>query len=198
MPCYSFSGLVPVVASSAFVHPTAVLIGDVWVGEGCYVGPSASLRGDFGRVVIEDGGNVQDNCVLHSFPGADCVVERDGHVGHAAVLHGCRIGRNALVGISAVVMDKAVIGTEAIVGAMSFVKSGLEIPPRVLVVGNPARVIRRLTEKEVIWKTQGTQEYQALARVCLDTVVEIQPLATAEPARPRLRGDYRPLGDTNR
>ena len=128
---YSIDGITPVVDPSAYVHPTAVLIGDVIVGAGCYVGPHASLRGDFGRVEMRAGSNIQDSCVMHSFPGQDAVIEEDGHVGHGAVLHGCTVGRNAMVGMNAVVMDGAVIGECAIVAAMAFVKANHKIPPRV-------------------------------------------------------------------
>ena len=190
MPCYSFDGLVPVVDPTAFVHPTACLIGDVIIGPGCYIGPGASLRGDFGRLIVEAGANVQDNCVMHSFPGADAVVEQDGHIGHGAVLHGCRIGRNALVGMNAVVMDGAIVGQEALVAAMSFVKARMVVPPRTLVAGTPARVVRDLTDKERAWKTKGTAEYQELARRCLATMQEVTPLAAPELDRPRLGGDH--------
>lgn len=125
---YAIDGIVPVVDPSAYVHPSAVLIGDVIVGPGCYVGPCASLRGDFGRLILERGSNLQDTCVMHGFPGTDTVVEEDGHVGHGAVLHGCRVGRNALIGMNAVIMDNAVIGESSIVAASAFVKAGAEIP----------------------------------------------------------------------
>src|SRR3954464_3004933 len=138
----AMDAIVPVAAPSAYVHPTAVLIGDVIVGPRCYVGPLAALRGDFGRLVLEEGANLQDTCVMHGFPGCDTVVERDGHIGHGAVLHGCRIGRNALVGMNSVVMDNAVIGADSIVAAMSFVRAGMDVPPRSLVVGTPAKVAR--------------------------------------------------------
>src|SRR5579875_2106382 len=130
---YSIDGLIPVVHPDAFIHETAVLIGDVIVGSGCYVGPQASLRGDFGRVILEPGSNLQDTCVMHAFPGMDTVVEQDGHVGHGAVLHGCRVGRNVMVGMNAVIMDGAEIGESSIVGALAFVKANDKIPPRSLV-----------------------------------------------------------------
>ncbi|MFV3073509.1 phenylacetic acid degradation protein PaaY [Niveispirillum fermenti] len=190
MPCYRFDGLVPVVDPTAFVHPTASLIGDVIIGPRCYIGPGAALRGDFGRLVVENGANVQDNCVMHSFPGADCVVEQDGHVGHGAVLHGCRVGRNALVGMNAVVMDGAVIGAESLVAAMSFVKAGMVVPARTLVAGSPARVMRDLTEKEIAWKSHGTAEYQELARRCHETLAEVEPLREMEKDRPRFAGGH--------
>ena len=142
---YEINGVTPVVHPSAYVHPSAVLIGDVIVGPRCYIGPLASIRGDFGRLILEEGANLQDTCVMHGFPGCDTVVEVDGHVGHGAVLHGCRIGRNALVGMNAVVMDNAVIGEESIVAAMSFVKAGMIVAPRSMVVGTPAKIIRCLT-----------------------------------------------------
>src|SRR6476659_1551230 len=155
---YAIDGIVPVVDPSAFVHPTAVLIGDVIVGPRCYVGPLASLRGDFGRLVLEEGANLQDTCVMHGFPGDDTVVEVDGHIGHGAVLHGCRVGRNAMVGMNAVVMDKAIVGEESIVAATSFVKAGMVIGPRSLVMGAPARVVRALSEQDIAWKTYGTRQ----------------------------------------
>lgn len=183
---YAIDGIVPVVHPSAYVHPSAVLIGDVIVGPGCYVGPCASLRGDFGRLILEEGANVQDTCVMHGFPGTDTVVEQDGHIGHGAVLHGCRIGRNALVGMNAVIMDNAVIGESSIVAASAFVKAGAEIPPRVLVAGMPAKVIRELREEEIRWKGEGTATYQDLTRRCLATLVETDPLTEIEPDRKRI------------
>ncbi|MBS0356090.1 MAG: phenylacetic acid degradation protein PaaY [Proteobacteria bacterium] len=183
---YAIDGIVPVVDPSAYVHPSAVLIGDVIVGPGCYVGPCASLRGDFGRLILERGANLQDTCVMHGFPGTDTVVEEDGHIGHGAVLHGCRVGRNALVGMNAVIMDNAVIGEEAIVAASAFVKAGMEIPPRMLVAGMPAKVVRALTEEEIRWKGEGTATYHDLTRRCLATLVETTPLTAVEPDRPRI------------
>ncbi|NLF54139.1 MAG: phenylacetic acid degradation protein PaaY [Thauera phenolivorans] len=183
---YAIDGIVPVVHPSAYVHPSAVLIGDVIVGEGCYVGPCASLRGDFGRLILERGANVQDTCVMHGFPGTDTVVEEDGHVGHGAVLHGCRVGRNALIGMNAVIMDNVVIGEESIVAASAFVRAGVEIPPRVLVAGMPAKVVRELTADEVRWKGEGTATYQDLTRRCRATMVETTPLSAVEPDRKRI------------
>ncbi|WP_373376142.1 phenylacetic acid degradation protein PaaY [Cupriavidus nantongensis] len=186
MPCYSLDGLVPVVDPSAYVHPTAVLIGDVIVGPGCYVGPLAALRGDFGRITLEQGVNLQDTCVMHGFPGSDTVVERNGHIGHGAVLHGCRIGADTLVGMNAVVMDHAHIGERCIVAATALVKTGFTCPPQSLVMGSPARVTRALSEQEIAWKQRGSAEYQALARRCLAGLRECAPLPAMEPDRQRL------------
>ena len=183
---YAIDGIVPVVDPSAYVHPSAVLIGDVIVGPDCYVGPCASLRGDFGRLILERGSNLQDTCVMHGFPGTDTVVEEDGHIGHGAVLHGCRVGRNALIGMNAVIMDNAVIGESSIVAASAFVKAGMEIPPRVLVAGMPAKVIRALSDEEVRWKSAGTATYQDLARRSLATMEETVPLRAVEPGRKRI------------
>ena len=149
MPSYQIDGLTPVVDPSAYVHPTAVLIGDVIIGPGCYVGPCASLRGDFGRIVLEAGSNVQDSCVLHSFPNHEMVVETNGHIGHGAVLHGCSVRRDALVGMNAVVMDEAEVGEQAMVAACAFVPAGTRLPPRTLSVGTPARVLRELRDGEL-------------------------------------------------
>ncbi len=183
---YAIDGIVPVVDPTAFVHPTAVLIGDVIVGPDCYVGPCASLRGDFGRLILERGANLQDTCVMHGFPGTDTVVEEDGHVGHGAVLHGCRIGKNALIGMNAVIMDNAVIGESAIIAACAFVKAGVEIPARSLAAGMPAKVIRQLSDEEIAWKLEGTHTYQDLTRRCLATMVETTALTEVEPDRKRI------------
>lgn len=183
---YAIDGITPVVDPSAYVHPSAVLIGDVIVGPGCYVGPCASLRGDFGRLILGPGANLQDGCVMHGFPGTDTVVEEDGHIGHGAVLHGCHIGRGALVGMNAVVMDNARVGEASIVAASAMVKAGMEIPPRSLVAGVPARVVRPLSEEEIRWKAEGTATYQDLTRRCLATLVETTPLDAPEPDRPRI------------
>jgi phenylacetic acid degradation protein len=184
MPAYAFEGFTPVVDPRAFVHPLAVLIGDVLIGPHCYVGPGASLRGDFGRILLGAGSNVQDNCVLHSFPGQDVRLEEDAHVGHGAVLHGCSVRRGALIGIHAVVMDGVVVGEGAFVGASSFVRAGFAVPPRTLVTGVPARVMRELRPEELAWKAAGTREYQELAARCLASLREAAPLPAAEPGRP--------------
>lgn len=187
MPCYSIEGVIPVVDPTAYVHPTAVLIGDVIVGPRCYVGPNASLRGDFGRIVLEAGANLQDTCVMHGFPLQDTVVEENGHVGHGAVLHGCIVRRDALVGMNAVVMDEAEIGEQSFVAACAFVQAGMKVPPRSLVTGMPAKVKRELTEAELAWKREGTHTYHALAERCIDSLREVAPLAAVEPARPRVK-----------
>ena len=183
---YAIDGIVPVVDPTAYVHPSAVLIGDVIIGPGCYVGPCASLRGDFGRLILQAGANLQDTCVMHGFPGTDTVVEENGHVGHGAVLHGCRVGRNALVGMNAVIMDNAIIGEASIVAASAFVKASENIPDRVLVAGVPAKVIRPLTDEEIAWKSDGTRTYQELTRRCLATLVETAPLTAVEADRKRI------------
>lgn len=192
---YAIDGITPVVDPSAYVHPTAVLIGDVIVGPGVYIGPLASLRGDFGRIVLKEGSNVQDGCVLHGGNENDTVVEVDGHIGHGAILHGCTIGRNVLVGMNAVVMDRAVIGESSIVAAMAFVKKGLEVAPRSLVAGSPARILRELSDAEIARKSYGTGMYQRLTLRCRQTMQEVKPLTAVETDRARLtREMVKPLG----
>jgi len=178
-----------VIHPSAYVHPTAVLIGDVLVGPDCYVGPLASLRGDFGRLILEAGANLQDTCVMHGFPGSDTVVECNGHIGHGAVLHGCRIGTDALIGMNAVIMDGTTIGARCIVAACSFVKAGFQCAEQSLILGSPAIVKRRLTDDEVAWKQAGTREYQQLTRRCLHGLQECAPLTTIPTSRPRFSND---------
>jgi len=194
MPVYAIDGITPVVHPEAFVHPAAVLIGDVIIGPHCYVGPCASLRGDFGRLILERGANLQDTCVMHGFPGTDTVVEEDGHIGHGAVLHGCRIGKNALVGMNAVIMDNAVVGESSIVAAMTFIKADVKLPARRLIAGVPARVIRELTDEEIAWKRDGTGTYQRLTERCLASLQETAPLLEIEPDRKRIdAGTVEPL-----
>jgi phenylacetic acid degradation protein len=189
MPCYEIDGVIPVVDPTAFVHPSATLVGDVIVGPGCYVAPGASLRGDFGRIILECGSNLQDCCVMHGFPGTDTKVEEDGHIGHGAILHGCIVRRNAMVGMNAVVMDEAVVGESSIVAACAFVKAGMVIPPRSLVVGTPAKVLRQLTDAEIEWKVSGTRSYQDLTLRSLRTMKEVAPLAAVEADRRRIEID---------
>jgi len=199
MPCYSIDGVVPVVDPTAHVHPTAVLIGDVNVGPGCYIGPCASLRGDFGRITLLAGANVQDSCVVHSFPNREVLVEENGHIGHGAVLHGCTIRRDALVGMNAVVMDDAEVGAESIVAACAFVPSGLRLPERSLAVGAPAKVLRTLSDGDVARKREGTEVYHALARRCIASLREVQPLAAPVADGPRLElPELRTLTETRR
>jgi phenylacetic acid degradation protein len=183
---YEINGVTPVVHPSAYVHPSAVLIGDVIVGPRCYVGPLASMRGDFGRLILEEGANLQDTCVMHGFPNDDTVVEVDGHIGHGAVLHGCRVKRNAMVGMNAVVMDQAVVGEDSIIAAMSFIKAGMVIPPRSLVMGAPARVVRELADKELAWKVFGTKQYQDLTLRSMQTMREVESRDEVEPDRKRI------------
>ena len=196
---YSIDGITPVVDPTAFVHPSAVLIGDVVVGARCYIGPLASLRGDFGRLLIQSGANVQDCCVMHGFPGTDTVIEADGHIGHGAILHGCKVRRNAMVGMNAVVMDNAEIGESAIVADQAFVKAGMVVPPRCLAAGVPAKVMRELSELEMAWKVEGTATYHELTRRSLASLQLTEALTAPEADRKRLAlPEIKPLMETKR
>ena len=186
MATYEIDGVGPVIDPAAFVHPQASLIGDVIVEEGCYVGPFASLRGDFGRITIGAGSNVQDECVLHSFPGADCTLRPDSHVGHGAILHGCTVESLAMIGMNSVLMDGVVVGEHALIAANSFVPAEFKVPARSLAAGNPAKVIRELDETTLAWKARGVRVYQDLARRSLASLKPCEPLAAAEPDRPRV------------
>jgi phenylacetic acid degradation protein len=189
---YSFEGFRPVVHESAFVHPQASIIGNVIIGKEVYIGPGAAIRGDWGRIEVGDGANIQENCVVHMFPGVTVVLEEMAHIGHGAVIHGARIGRNALIGMNAVIMDKAEVGAESIVGALSFVRSEMQIPERSLVVGNPAKVLRKVEDKMVDWKTLGTGLYRKLPAQSHEGLVPCEPLREEESDRPTQRTDYLP------
>ncbi len=173
---YQFNDFIPVIHPSAFVHPQAVVTGNVIIDKDVYIGPGAALRGDWGKIVIEDGCNVQENCTIHMFPGVTVLLEKGAHIGHGAIIHGARIGPNTLIGMNAVVMDNVSIGAESIVGALTFVKEGMEIPDRKLVVGNPAEIIKDVSDKMINWKTEGTQWYQGLPQQMRESWSSCKPL----------------------
>ena len=182
---YEFKGFKPVIDASSFIHPQATVIGNVVIGRDVFVGAGAVLRGDWGAIVIENGCNVQENCVIHIFPGATVTLHEGAHIGHGAVIHGATIGRNVLVGMNSVVMDGAEIGENSIVGALSFIKGEEKIPPRSLVVGNPARIIREVSDDMLAWKTQGTALYQRLPQELFDTLKPCEPLREMPIDRPK-------------
>ncbi|MBV1888350.1 MAG: transferase hexapeptide repeat family protein [Urechidicola sp.] len=173
---YSFKGYTPVVHESSFVHPLAAVTGNVIIGKNCYIGPGAAIRGDWGQIILDDGVNVQENCTVHMFPGKSITLKESAHVGHGAIIHGANLGRNCLIGMNTVIMDDAEIGDESIVGAMSFIKAETKIPKRSLVVGNPARVIKEVSDEMIAWKTKGTLLYQQLSADCHESLKEVAPL----------------------
>lgn len=191
---YSFKGFVPVVDPTAFVHPQATVTGDVRIGKDVYIGPGAAIRGDWGTIIIKDGCNVQENCTIHMFPGKTVVLEESAHIGHGAIIHGAEIGQNVLVGMNAVIMDNVVVGEESIIGALAFVKAEEKIPRRSLVVGNPSKIIRQVSDEMIAWKTKGTKIYQALPAELHDTLQEVTPLTELSPERDqqRIEVDYKP------
>lgn len=181
---YSFKGFVPVVHPTAFVHPQATVTGNVLIGKDVYIGPGAALRGDWGAIVIEDGCNVQENCTIHMFPGKTVLLKSAAHVGHGAIIHGGTLGRNCMVGMNAVIMDDVVVGDECIIGALAFVNAGMQIPPRSLVVGNPAKIIKDVSDEMIAWKTKGTALYQQLPADCRESLQACEPLREMPANRP--------------
>ncbi|BDR99215.1 carnitine operon protein CaiE [Proteus mirabilis] len=196
MSIYAFEGVIPVVHPTAYIHPSAVLIGDVIIGAGVYIGPLASLRGDYGRLIVEAGANLQDGCVMHGYTDMDTIVQENGHIGHGAILHSCIIGRDSLVGMNSVIMDGAIIGEESIVAAMSFVKAGFQGQARQMLMGSPAKYVRDISDQDMQWKRMNTREYQDLTVRCRQSLVETTPLTAPEANRPRLRGttEVKPKG----
>jgi len=193
---FAFEGFRPVIHESAFVHPNATVTGNVIIGRDVYVGPGAAIRGDWGGIVIEDGCNVQENCTVHMFPGVTVVLEQSAHIGHGAVVHGARIGRNALVGMNAVVMDNAIVGAECIVGALCFVPAEMQIPPRKVVVGNPAKIVKDVSDEMIAWKTEGTALYQALPAQLHRSLRACEPLREVEAGRPVQQTSYKTWRET--
>ena len=181
---YKFKGFIPVIDESAFIHPQATVTGNVIIGKNVYVGPGAAIRGDWGGIVIEDGCNVQENCTLHMFPGITMTLKKSAHIGHGAIIHGADIGRNTLVGMNSVIMDGVIIGDECIIGALSFVNAKEKIPSRSLVAGNPAKIIKTVSEEMIRWKTKGTQLYQLLPEECYNSLKPCEPLREMPTNRP--------------
>lgn len=184
MAIYEFNGFIPVIKKSSFIHPNATVTGNVHIGENVYVGPGAAIRGDWGEIIIEDGCNVQENCTIHMFPGTSLRLKKGAHVGHGAIIHGANLGENCLIGMNSVIMDDAEIGDECIVGALSFVPAKTVIPRRSLVVGNPGKIIKEVSDEMINWKTKGTALYQALPGECHATLREVEPLTEPEANRP--------------
>ena len=175
---YSFKEFIPVIHESSFIHPQAAVTGNVIIGKDCYIGPGAAIRGDWGKIIIEDGCNVQENCIIHMFPGVTVLLKEGAHIGHGAIIHGAMIGKNCLVGMNAVIMDNVELGDESIVGALSFIKEEEIIPPRSLVVGNPGKIIKKITDEMLAWKTEGTRLYRQLPGDCIKNLREVEPLRT--------------------
>lgn len=188
---FSFNGFVPVVHESAFIHPQANVTGNVIIGKDCYVGPGAVLRGDWGQIILEDGCNVQENCTIHMFPGKTVTLKKSAHIGHGAIIHGGTIGENVLVGMNAIIMDDVLIGNECIIGALAFVPAKMELPSRSLAVGNPAKVVKQVSDDMIAWKTMGTKLYQKLPSECHATLKEVEPLREIEGGRPQQEDMYK-------
>lgn len=184
MAIYSFNGFIPVVKESSFIHPQASVIGNVIIGENVYVGPSAVIRGDWGQIIIEDGCNVQENCTIHMFPGTTVTLKKGAHIGHGAIIHGGTIGENCLIGMNSVIMDDVIMESECIIGALSFVPAKMHLPKRSLAVGNPAKIIKEVSDEMIAWKTQGTALYQALPTECHASMKACEPLREIEASRP--------------
>jgi phenylacetic acid degradation protein len=182
---YEFKGFRPVIHESSFIHPQAAVTGNVIIGRNVYVGPGAAIRGDWGAIIIEDGCNIQENCTIHQFPAATVLLKMGAHIGHGAIIHGATIGKNVLIGMNSVIMDNAEIGDESIIGALCFVKAEMVIPNRSLVVGNPARIVRTVSDEMLAWKSKGTQLYQMLPKDCYDSLKPCEPLRSVPADRPK-------------
>ena len=190
---YEFNGFIPVIHESSFVHPLAAVTGNVIIGKNVYIGPGAAIRGDWGEICIEDGCNIQENCTIHMFPGKTMVLKAGAHIGHGAIIHGANIGLNCLVGMNAVIMDDVNLGDECIVGALCFIKSGMQIPNRKMIVGNPATIIKEVTDEMIDWKTKGTALYQQLPKECHETLKAVEPLLKIPENRPTQEAFYKTL-----
>ncbi len=182
---YEFKGFKPVIHESAFIHPQAAVTGNVIIGKDVYVGPGAAIRGDWGGIIIEDGCNVQENCTIHMFPGVTVRLEESAHIGHGAIIHGANIGKNTLIGMNSVIMDNVEIGAECIIGALCFIKADTKIPRRSLVVGNPGKVIKSISDEMIDWKSKGTQLYQSLPKELYESLKPCEPLREIPKDRPK-------------
>jgi phenylacetic acid degradation protein len=192
---YKFKNHIPIIHESSFIHPQAAVTGNVIIGKNCYIGPGAAIRGDWGEIILEDGVNVQENCTVHMFPGKSIVLKKGAHVGHGAIIHGANLGQNCLIGMNSVIMDGAEIGNECIIGALAFVKAETKIPRRSLVVGNPAKIIKQVSDEMIAWKTAGTKLYQQLPADCHESLTEVEPLREIPKNRPKQENFYRTLNE---
>ena len=190
---YSFKEFIPVIHETSFIHPLAAVTGNVIVGKNCYIGPGAALRGDWGQIIIEDGCNIQENCIIHMFPGVTVFLKEAAHIGHGAIIHGATIGKNCLVGMNSVIMDNVELGDECIVGALSFIKQDEKIPTRSLLAGNPAKIIRQVSDEMIAWKTAGTEIYQALPGEIRQSWNETEPLREIPPNLHIQNKNYKPF-----
>jgi carbonic anhydrase/acetyltransferase-like protein (isoleucine patch superfamily) len=188
---FEFNGYKPVIDRSAFIHPNATVTGNVIIGKNVYVGPGAAIRGDWGQIIIEDGCNVQENCTIHMFPGTTVLLKESAHIGHGAIIHGAIIGKNVLVGMNSVIMDNVVIGDECVIGALSFVAADTIIEKRKVVVGNPAKIIKDVTDDMIAWKTKGTKLYQQLPADCYSSLKPCEPLRRFPAFRPQQQDEYK-------
>lgn len=193
---FEFNGYKPVIHESAFVHPNATVTGNVIIGKKVYIGPGAAIRGDWGQIIISDGCNVQENCTIHMFPGVTVLLKENAHIGHGAIIHGATIGMNCLVGMNAVVMDRVDIGDECIVGALSFIPADTVVPPRSVIVGNPAKVVKEVSKEMIEWKTEGTKIYQQLPEDCFQTLKPCEPLKQPEEGRTIQQGSFKTWNET--
>lgn len=190
---YEFNGIKPVIDTSSFVHPQAAVTGHVIIGKNVYIGPGCALRGDWGKIIISDGCNVQENCTIHMFPGFTVILNENAHIGHGAIIHGAIIGKNCLIGMNAVIMDEVIIEDECIIGALSFIRQGEKIPARSLVAGNPAKIIKQVSDEMIDWKSKGTALYQQLPQLCFKTLRPCEPLREKTDQDPLLKIDYSPF-----
>lgn len=195
---FEFNGYKPVVHRSAFIHPNATVTGNVIIGKDVYIGPGAAVRGDWGEIIIEDGCNVQENCTIHMFPGTTVLLKESAHVGHGAIIHGATLGKNCLIGMNSVIMDNAVIGEECIVGALSFVPAGMVIENRKVIVGNPAKVVKDVSDEMIKWKTMGTALYQQLPADCYASLKACEPLRRMPAYRPKQQDIYKTWGENKK
>jgi len=190
---YSFKEFIPVIDPSSFIHPLAAVTGNVVIGKHCYIGPGAAIRGDWGKIIIEDGCNVQENCIIHMFPGVTVLLKEAAHIGHGAIIHGATIGKNCLVGMNAVIMDNVELGDECIIGALTFIKQDEKIPARSLIAGNPGKIIKQVSDEMIAWKTEGTKLYQVLPKEMFESWKEVEPLREVPVEVRKQDSNYKPF-----
>ncbi|HXR84529.1 MAG TPA: transferase hexapeptide repeat family protein [Hanamia sp.] len=195
---YQYKNHIPVIHESSFIHPQSAITGNVIIGKNVYIGPGAALRGDFGKIIIEDGCNVQENCTIHMFPGVTVLLKENAHIGHGAIIHGATIGKNCLIGMNAVIMDNVILEDECIVGALSFVKADQRIPSRSLIVGNPAKIIKEISDEMIAWKSEGTKIYQELAESMKKEWKACEPLREVKNENGKNDVDYKPWNETKK